>query len=69
MLPKPAVMAVDRPIRCPQVTSATAAEGKTTVVTNLAAAFAQAGQRVILLDCDLRRPKVHERLGVPNEPG
>jgi len=62
-------MAIDRPIRCLQVTSPTSAEGKTTVVTNLAASFAQAGQRVILLDCDLRRSRVHEQLGVSNERG
>jgi len=53
-----------RTIRCLQVTSATKAEGKTTVVTHLAASFARAGRRVIVLDCDLRRSQVHERLGV-----
>ncbi len=62
-------MAIDRPIRSLQVTSPTTGEGKTTVVTNLAASFAQAGQRVILLDCDLRRSKVHEQFGVSNERG
>jgi receptor protein-tyrosine kinase len=62
-------MAIDRPIRILQVTSPTTAEGKTTVITNLAASFAQAGERVILLDCDLRRPTVHDRLGVSNEQG
>jgi len=62
-------MAIDRPIRCLQVTSPVAGEGKTTVVTNLAASFAQAGQRVIVLDCDLRRSRVHERLGITNERG
>jgi capsular exopolysaccharide synthesis family protein len=62
-------MAIDRPIRCLQVTSPSTGEGKTTVVTNLAASFAQAGQRVIVLDCDLRRSCVHEHLGVGNEQG
>jgi len=62
-------MAIDRPIRSLEVTSPTTGEGKTTVVTNLAASFAQAGQRVILLDCDLRRSKVHEHFGVSNERG
>jgi len=62
-------MAIDRPIRSLQVTSPTTAEGKTTVVTNLAASFAQAGQRVIVVDCDLRRSQVHEYLGLPNERG
>ena len=62
-------IAIDRPIRCLQVTSPASSEGKTTLVTNLAVSFAQGGQRVIILDCDLRRSQVHERLGVPNEQG
>ena len=62
-------MAIDRPIRSLQVTSPTIGEGKTTVVCNLAASFAQAGQRVILVDCDLRRSRVHGQLGLPNELG
>lgn len=62
-------MSIDRPIRRLQVTSPTTAEGKTTVVTNLAVSFAQAGNRVIVLDCDLRRPRVHERFGLSNERG
>lgn len=62
-------MAIERPIRSLQVTSPTTGEGKTTVVTNLAASFAQAGQRVILVDCDLRKSRVHEQLGVSNEQG
>jgi len=57
------------PINCVQVTSATVGEGKTTVVTNLARSFAQAGQRVILLDCDLRQPVVHEAFGLSNDRG
>lgn len=62
-------LGVDRPITCIQVTSPGTAEGKTTVVTNLAASFAQAGQRVIILDCDLRRPRVHEVFGLPAGAG
>jgi succinoglycan biosynthesis transport protein ExoP len=62
-------MAIDRPIRSLQVTSPTTGEGKTTVVTNLAASFAQAGQRVILVDCDLRKSRVHDQFGISNERG
>jgi capsular exopolysaccharide synthesis family protein len=52
-----------------QVTSANAGEGKTTVVANLAAAFAQAGHRVAVVSCDLRRPDLHDRVGEPAGPG
>jgi len=58
-----------RPIRCLQVTSPTSYEGKTMVVTTLAASYAEAGQRVIVVDCDLRQPRVHEAFGLPNESG
>ena len=44
-------------------------EGKTLVSTNLAIALAQMGQRVILIDADMRRPTVHELLGERQEPG
>lgn len=44
------------------VTSAEPGEGKTTVVANLAAAFAEAGLRVLVCDGDFRRPRVHELL-------
>ncbi len=62
-------LSLDRPIRSIQLTSSMAGEGKTTVSTNLAVVLAQAGHRVALLDCDLRRPRVHEVFGVPPTPG
>ncbi|MGI6380863.1 MAG: polysaccharide biosynthesis tyrosine autokinase [Anaerolineae bacterium] len=51
------------------VTSAGPTEGKTTVTANLATVMAQAGQRVILVDADLRRPKLYKAFGVPSKPG
>ncbi|MBW2707669.1 MAG: polysaccharide biosynthesis tyrosine autokinase [Deltaproteobacteria bacterium] len=41
-------------------TSTTQGEGKTTLVTNMASAFAQAGERVVIIDADLRRPRIHK---------
>ena len=60
---------IDRPFRVIQVTSASAGEGKTTAVCNLAVAIAQGGDRVAVVCCDLRRPRIQERLQVPLEPG
>lgn len=51
------------------VVSAGAGEGKSTTVFNLAAVFAQSGQRVIVVDSDLRRPTLHKMLGVTNNLG
>jgi capsular exopolysaccharide synthesis family protein len=44
-------------------------EGKSTTIYNLAVVCAQAGQSVILVDCDLRRPTLHELMKLPNEKG
>jgi capsular exopolysaccharide synthesis family protein len=51
------------------ITSTGPGEGKTTVASNLAIGFAQAGQRVLLIDADMRRPRVHEVFGRRQEPG
>lgn len=51
------------------VGSATPGEGKTTVAVYLAQTAASIGQRVLLVDADLRRPKVHVKLSLPNEQG
>jgi len=51
------------------VTSTTPGEGKTVVSANLAVSLALAGQRVLLIDADMRRAKVHELFELPQEPG
>lgn len=51
------------------ITSAHPGEGKTVVAANLAVALAQAGQRVLLIDGDLRKPRMHDLFGQEQEPG
>jgi polysaccharide biosynthesis transport protein len=51
------------------VTSALAGEGKSTTICNLAITMALGGKRVVLVDGDLRRPRVHEYFGLPNTAG
>jgi non-specific protein-tyrosine kinase len=60
---------LDKPIHTLLVTSTAPDEGKSMTVANLAVTIAQAEQRVILVDCDLRRPGLHSLFGVSNERG
>lgn len=50
-------------------TSASAEEGKTTSISNAAICFAQEGKKVLLLECDLRRARVHTLFDIPQSPG
>lgn len=57
-------MAVDQKLRSFLVTSATPEEGKSLTSANVATAFAQAGQRVVLVDADLRRPFIGKMFNI-----
>lgn len=60
---------LDKPLRSMVVTSAAPEEGKSTTLANLAVAIAQAGKRVILVDCDLRRPSLQQLFNARATPG
>ncbi len=51
------------------VTGTAPQEGKTTTIHNLAELMAGAGERTVVVDCDLRRAQMHQRLGLQREPG
>ena len=59
----------DTPIHSIVISSATPADGKSTIAVHLAQAAAAMGQRVLLVDADLRRPQVHHILGLENKVG
>ncbi|OOM80080.1 CpsD/CapB family tyrosine-protein kinase [Clostridium sp. BL-8] len=59
----------DKEIRTIAVTSAEMAEGKSTVAGNIALTFAQSDKKVILVDCDLRKPSVHKNFKASNLVG
>ncbi len=60
---------IDRPAQAIMVTSCVEREGKSTTIANLAVALARAGQRVILVDLDLRRPYLHKFFDLFGVPG
>ncbi|MHB8772556.1 MAG: GumC family protein [Syntrophales bacterium] len=51
------------------VTSAAPSEGKTITAANIAVTMAQAGNRMLVIDCDMRRPKLHRLFNVPRDRG
>jgi capsular exopolysaccharide synthesis family protein len=59
----------DRPMKSLMVTSATPGEGKSTVAAHLAMAHAQQNHKTLLIDCDLRRPSMHLKLGLKANTG
>lgn len=60
---------VDKDLKTVLVTSVNAGEGKSFVSANLAISFAQADKKVLLVDCDLRKGRLHKMLGIANTSG
>lgn len=61
--------AIDKDLKTILVTSTNASEGKSFISTNLAISFAQADKRVLLIDCDLRKGRIHKLFNVSNANG
>lgn len=61
--------AVDKNLKTVLVTSTSASEGKSFVSANLAISFAQTDKKVLLVDCDLRKGRVHRLFDIPNTDG
>ena len=62
-------MSPDRPLHKLLITSSSPQEGKTTTAISLGIAMAQSGNRVLVVDTDMRRPRLHRAFGVSNEVG
>jgi len=60
---------LDKALRSIVVTSSGSGEGKSTVMSNLAITMAESGKKVILIDCDLRKPSIHKKMGITNAVG
>lgn len=55
--------------KCVSVTSSFPGEGKTTTCANIAISFAQTGAKTVVIDADLRKPRMHRMFSLPSSPG
>ena len=62
-------MSPDKPLKALVITSSVPREGKTTVAINVAISMAQSGERVVIVDTDMRRPRVHKAFGMTRGVG
>lgn len=60
---------IDNELQVLAITSSSNSEGKTTIISNYAVALAQSGKRILLMDCDLRRPQIHRKFDLDNKKG
>ncbi|MCH1961804.1 CpsD/CapB family tyrosine-protein kinase [Clostridium perfringens] len=60
---------IDKDLKSIVVTSSEPGEGKSTVAGNLASIISQNNKKVIIIDCDLRRPTIHKKFGISNSIG
>ncbi len=60
---------VDEPLKKLMLTSATPGEGKTQTTANLAISYSELGQNILIVDCDLRKPKQNQVFEVQRSPG
>ena len=60
---------VDNEFKSILFVSATASEGKTTTISNVAMTLKDAGKKVIIVDCDLRKPRIHKFFDLSNKKG
>jgi capsular exopolysaccharide synthesis family protein len=58
-----------KPTRLITITSPEPGDGKTMIASNLAMAMSELRQTVLLIDCDMRRPRLHKVFNIPNGPG
>ena len=60
---------LQKPLQVVLVTSASPGEGKSTTAVNLALTLSETQKRILLIDADIRKPRVHSLLGTPYKPG